>query len=83
MSTIFSDLFQKAVLQQAYAVTPFPNRPERERLGAVLNRDERSVQIWFQNQRRMDKANGTWLRAREHRLQRLAMEAREQAGPTL
>ncbi|KII93151.1 hypothetical protein PLICRDRAFT_381777 [Plicaturopsis crispa FD-325 SS-3] len=44
-----------AVLNKAFAASPFPSTRERLRLAEELYMTPRSVQIWFQNKRRHQK----------------------------
>jgi hypothetical protein len=46
---------QKAVLQESFNISPFPNRNTRIDLGQKVGLDQRQVQIWFQNTRSKEK----------------------------
>lgn len=54
----------KLVLGQAWLKGMFPSKEEREKIGQELGLDQRQVQIWFQNQRRMFQS----LRGRDRKL---------------
>lgn len=49
------DAFDRAALEHAFRLDPFPNASARQQLGLELNVSPRQIQVWFQNRRQREK----------------------------
>ena len=49
---------EKTLLEDSLSRSPFPDLEERSSLSALLNKSERQVRVWFQNQRQRADAGG-------------------------
>jgi hypothetical protein len=49
------DAFDRAALEHAFCLDPFPNASARQQLGLELNVSPRQIQVWFQNRRQREK----------------------------
>ena len=49
------DAFDRAALEHAFRLDPFPNAASRQQLGLELNVSPRQIQVWFQNRRQREK----------------------------
>lgn len=54
---------QHSILQREFGKEPFPNKVKREALGRSIGCSQRTVQIWFQNQRQKNRQTGHTMKA--------------------
>ena len=57
------DAFDRAALEHAFRLDPFPNASMRQQLGNDLNVSPRQIQVWFQNRRQREKLHNPQGRA--------------------
>jgi hypothetical protein len=54
---------QHSILQREFAKEPFPSKVKREAMGKHIGCSQRTIQIWFQNQRQKNRQNGQVMKA--------------------
>ena len=62
------DAFDRAALEHAFRLDPFPNASARQQLGLELNVSPRQIQVWFQNRRQREKLQNAGRLPNTHRV---------------
>lgn len=55
--------YQHSILQREFAKEPFPSKVKREAMGKHIGCSQRTIQIWFQNQRQKTRITGQAMKA--------------------